>query len=178
MSIPTPTPGASDLFAQIKALADARTKAKNSKGTVLAKSTRKAAQSEKSRLLAEIEQAAQRARQAVSHLHATAVVLPRLVCTCTACGSQFHFPGGDPLVRFRSDRDASWVQERAEHPSLLNPQLPRVIREIHSTVGICENCYNPGPVVETQGMDGQLDLRLELPQGTPTPIQQLPKQEI
>ena len=79
------------------------------------------------------------------------VTLPVVVTTCS-CGASYRTPSGDLLTTFKHKRNGS-THSIANHPSRFNPNLPRQIKEIHTTTTWCEHCFSlrPPATIETQG---------------------------
>jgi hypothetical protein len=163
MTNPSPP---SDLFAQIRALADANIAKKKAKETpgVSTKTKTKLnakAKSAKKNLEDMIAQAAKKARKKVSPWHPTAIILPVLRHHCKSCQAEFTSPGGPPLVRFEHKRNGT-IWETSGHPSQQNPNLPQQIRVIDLEVEVCQECFSTTPILSEPGSP-QLPLPLEFP---------------
>ena len=102
---------------------------------------------------AEIRAAAERHRRAQATLspwipQALILVVSRV--QCTHCGHTHEAPGAaTPLVRFANRRDNS-TWEVANHPSQLNPDLPREIKYLDSVVHACEVCFFDSTLITHQ----------------------------
>lgn len=60
---------------------------------------------------------------------------------CTFCGSHSVVPAAETLmVRFRNRRDGS-TWEVANHPSQLNPSLPREEKHLWRKAHACQHCF-------------------------------------
>ena len=163
---PSPSSSSSDLFAKLRALADAniaKRKAKDNPGLspkTKAKLNAKSASAKKS-LEETIAQAAKQARKKVSPWHPTAVILPVLRHHCKACQSEFTSPGGAPLVRFEHRKNGT-IWETAGHPSQQNPNLPKQIRIIEIEVEVCPECFSQTPIL-SESDSPQIPFPLEFP---------------
>ncbi len=77
----------------------------------------------------------------VSPWHCTAAILVMQRVTCK-CGEQYTAPAAKTLLaHFDHKRDKNKIWEIVAHPSTINPNLPRQIRWMDSSVEVCPACY-------------------------------------
>lgn len=110
-----------------------------------------------------IAQAAERHRQTqekISPWLPECVVLYTQEVLCTHCQSTFRYPAANSLlIRFRHRRNgSSW--EVANHPSQLNPALPREQQTLYSRVHACENCFRDASVLTHYSQQTEMETKL------------------